>query len=345
MNKIAVLVVDDSAFMRRLIAELINEDSRMHVIGTARDGQDALKKVKELKPDVITLDVNLPDMTGLDVLNQLMASKPIPTIMLSSLTDRGASITVEAMALGAVGFIPKPSGEISLDLYKIKSELIEKIVEASQSHVYDMIDHSKETRKLPNIVKNNKVKLVCIGASTGGPRALRSVITKLPASLPVPVVVVQHMPETFTKSFAQKLNQWSSITVKEASHGEVLRNGMVYIAPGGHQTRVKSVGQTLAFHVDRSPIVRGLRPSFDVLLASVTESQIDDVLTVTLTGMGTDGARGLTELKQVSHVHAIAESEKTAVIFGMPKAAIKTGLIDETLDLNNISAAIINHIG
>lgn len=338
-------MVDDSAFMRKLISEIINEDPRMTVIATARDGYDALKKVAQLHPDVITLDVALPQLTGIEVLKRVMAEHPTPTIMLSSVTDKGAAITIEAMALGAVGFITKPSGEISLDLYKVKEALIAKIMEAAASHVGKRVEPNMAQEPLLSPSINQQVKLICIGTSTGGPRALRAVISKLPQHLHVPIVVVQHMPATFTKSFADKLNQWALLSVKEAQHGELLHNGTVYIAPGGYHTKIKKVGRSMAFIVDQSPIVRGLRPSYDLLLESVADSGIGGVVTVTLTGMGSDGARGLAHLKrECQDVYSIAEAEETAVIFGMPKAAIKTGYIDAILNLEQIPSAMIDQI-
>jgi len=346
MEPIRVLVVDDSVFMRKLISEMINEDPRMMVVSTARDGEDALEKIKVFLPDVVTLDVNLPKLNGFEVIKHVMAEQPVPIILLSGLTAKGADVTIEAMALGAVDFVAKPSGEISLDIHKVKESLLQKIVNAGSYAVRQAIN-IPEDRVAPPLVgsqKNTCLNLICIGSSTGGPKALRTVLSQFPEDLSIPVIVVQHMPPLFTHSLAQKLNEWSSVTVKEAAHGELLQKGTIYIAPGGLQTRIQTVGRSLAFHIDDSPAVRGLRPCYNVLLTSVAEHKIDHVLTVTLTGMGVDGADGLKALKNVSHVYAIAESEATATIFGMPRAAIQTGLVDEIVNLDEISSSVIKQI-
>lgn len=350
MNTIKVLVVDDSAFMRRLITSILSEDERIEVVGTARNGEDCLEKIKQLKPDVVTLDVEMPIMTGLEALQIIMKEMPLPVIMLSSTTKEGAENTLLAFQYGAYDFIPKPSGSNFLDLYKVKEELIQKIIEAKlvnisrlkttlpQHGVKEVEDSS------PLIQVKQKNKIVMIGTSTGGPRALQQVIPKLPKNFNAPVLIVQHMPPGFTKSLAERLNTISRIRVKEAENGEILQKGTAYIAPGGYHLKIRKVGKSLAAQVDQSPIVRGHRPSVDVLLQSASQLVDYEKIIAILTGMGSDGSIGLAQLKRTGNVFAIAESEETAVINGMPKAAISTGCIDEVVALPQIAERILNYV-
>ncbi|MFJ7976420.1 chemotaxis response regulator protein-glutamate methylesterase [Peribacillus sp. NPDC096379] len=364
MSKIKVLIVDDSAFMRKLISEFLAEDSRIEVIGTARNGRDAINKIEKEKPDVITLDVEMPIMDGLCALQIIMKQTPTAVIMLSSTTKEGAENTLNAMEMGAIDFIAKPSGAISLDLYKIKTDLINKIVAASKANVSKL---QKNTLNIENIQGNsenyskielvhdrnlspqisekapNEKKIIVIGTSTGGPRALQTVLTQLPPNIEAPILVVQHMPPSFTKSLANRLNTLSEITVKEAEDGEILKKGTAYIAQGGYHLKIKKVGTSLAIHVDQSPLRNGHRPSVDVLFESV--SQINDVekVAVVMTGMGMDGANGLIALSKSGKLSAIAESEKTSIVFGMPKAAIATNVINKIVDVEDIAKAIVNY--
>ncbi|MGV3488262.1 MAG: protein-glutamate methylesterase/protein-glutamine glutaminase [Tuberibacillus sp.] len=346
MEPIKVMVVDDSAFMRKLLSDFINDDPELHVIGIARSGNDALSKIEKWQPDVVTLDVELPDISGLTVLKKIMARYPVPVVMVSSLTQRGTQTTIDAMTQGAVDFVAKPSGVISPDLHKVKEELITKIKAAAKANVRlptcldaGIGEHNPEEfhDDTPQIQK-----LICIGSSTGGPRALQTVIKGLPKSLQAPVLVVQHLPPSFTATLAERLNAISTCFVKEAEDGEVLQNGTVYIAPGGYHMRLRKHGQTFAVSLDESPPVHGLRPAFDVLLHSLAQIGGVDLVLAFLTGMGSDGAEGLIDIHKQSQCYAIAESEETAVIFGMPKAAIRTGLVDAVLPLQEIAQAIVS---
>lgn len=347
MKSIKVLVVDDSAFMRKLLTDFINDDPNLHVVGAARNGRDALNKVKKWNPDVVTLDVELPDMGGLDVLKQLMLDNPIPVVMVSSLTQSGAHTTFEAMNIGAIDFVAKPSGVISLDLHKIKDELILKIKAAANANVKRLHNNGQQIVPEMRHIKSNiqgLSRLVCIGSSTGGPRALQTVIQGLPKDLQSPVFIVQHLPAPFTTTLAERLDAMSKNHVKEAENGEIIQNGLIYLAPGGFHMKVKPKGSSLVINLEDSQAVHGVKPAFDVLLKSLADIGGLELVIAVLTGMGSDGADGLLAVQQHSHVHAIAESEESAVIFGMPKAAIQTGVVNSILPLDQIALAIVNQL-
>ncbi|THE14488.1 chemotaxis response regulator protein-glutamate methylesterase [Bacillus timonensis] len=352
MDKINVLIVDDSAFMRKLIANFLQEDSRIHVVGTARNGMDALDKIKKLNPDVVTLDIEMPEMNGIEALQRIMNESPRPVVMLSSTTKEGAENTLLAIQNGAVDFIQKPSGSISIDLHLIKNELVTKVLQAGRVNIALLkkplkiqenntsrnIDYSKIELE-PN---RNIKKIVCIGTSTGGPRALQQVLPRFPKKYPAPIVIVQHMPAGFTKSLATRLNSLCEITVKEAENGEVLKAGIAYIAPGGHHMKIKKIGTSLAVNVDESEIRNGHRPSVDVLFESISDIKGIQKISVIMTGMGTDGSYGLKKLKETGQAVAIAESQETSIVFGMPKSAIETHLVDRVEKLEEIADTIIN---
>jgi two-component system, chemotaxis family, protein-glutamate methylesterase/glutaminase len=359
MSKIKVLIVDDSAFMRKLIQDFLTEDPRMTVVGTARDGEDAIKKVKELEPDVVTLDVEMPILNGIEALKRIMAEKPTPVVMLSSTTKEGAENTILAIQYGATDFITKPSGAISLDLHKVKQELVEKVLSASKANIKQLVktnsqekntvkehnDYSKiEPSKKYHLNTLSGKKLVSIGTSTGGPRALQQVITKLPKSIDAPVLVVQHMPAGFTKSLAVRLDSLSEVHVKEAEDGDILQKGTVYIAPGGYHLKIKWLGSNLAIQLDQSAPRNGHRPAVDVMFESCSELSQYAKIAVIMTGMGSDGTKGLIKLKESGNVVAIAESEETSIVFGMPKAAIATKLVDEVKNVDNIAETIMKYV-
>lgn len=360
MDKVSVLVVDDSAFMRKLISDFLNEAEDIDVIGTARNGQDGIKKVELLNPDVVTMDVEMPEMNGLEALKKIMVLFPRPVIMLSSTTKEGAENTIQSLEYGAFDFISKPSGAISLDLYKIKEELIEKVKLANLANFnklqikknnplsekeYSKIDlhRDKRTTFIDKISQGEQ--LVCIGTSTGGPRALQHVLPKLPANINAPIFIVQHMPPGFTQSLANRLNSISAITVKEAENGELVQKGVAYIAPGGSHLKVRQNSRsTLTINIDQSEIRNGHRPSVDVMFESISELKNYHKVAVIMTGMGTDGTNGLKKLKSTGIVKAISESEQTAVVYGMPKAVIATHLVDKVDLVEDIASSIVNYI-
>ncbi|ATA59560.1 Chemotaxis response regulator protein-glutamate methylesterase [Geobacillus stearothermophilus] len=340
MKTIKVLVVDDSAFMRKWISDFLSEHPRLEVVGTARNGQEALDKIALLRPDVVTLDVEMPVMNGLETLRRIMHKQPLPVVMVSSTTREGAENTITAMQYGAVDFVAKPSGPISLDLYKVKDELIRKVLHASEANV-----RALAARRPPAQTARSQKTVVAIGTSTGGPRALETVLTQLPPDFAAPVVIVQHMPKGFTKSLADRLNALAAITIKEAEDGELLRNGTAYIAPGGVHLAVDEENGMLKARFDESPPRAGHRPAVDVLFESLAAIRCCRKIAVIMTGMGSDGTAGVKKLKESGNTKAIAEARETAVIFGMPRAAIEAGVVDVIVPLDSMAAAIVQLIG
>jgi two-component system, chemotaxis family, protein-glutamate methylesterase/glutaminase len=346
--------------MRKLITDFLSEHEQIEVIGTARNGEDALKKIQTLQPDVVTLDVEMPVMNGLEALKKIMEEHPLPVLMLSSTTAEGAKNTVLAMQYGAFDFITKPSGTISLDLHLIKDELIKKVLAAGQINEKTLKKLSDSNTKKEEIEKRQPMpkpvhtqrsvnwkspsnKIVVIGTSTGGPRALQQVLTVLPKDFPAPVLIVQHMPPGFTRSLALRLDSLCQIHVKEAEDGEIIQNGTAYIAPGGYHMTVKKVGSATAIQLLQTPPKNGHRPSVDVMFESVSHLDQFDKIAVIMTGMGSDGKEGLISLKQRGEVIAIAESEESCIVFGMPKAAIQTNLVNHVEEVNQIAYTILKY--
>lgn len=355
MDRIRVVVVDDSLFMRKWIANMLESDPRIEVTGTASNGFEALEKISSLKPDVVTMDIEMPGLNGLEVLKTIMEKMPLPVIMLSSTTREGAEQTIRAMEWGAFDFIQKPSGNLSLDLYKIKEDLIEKVVRARSANlnVYLKTAARKQAGVSRTIqaekasgasLSGRKNKIVLVGASTGGPKALQELLINFSAEFPAPILIVQHMPAGFTKSLAERLNDVCEIPVKEAEHGELLRNGTAYIAPGGKHMEVRKLGKSLACLLSEEAPVSGHRPSVDCLFHSASMLSGIEKIAVILTGMGSDGSQGLIALKRAGDTYAIAESEETAVIYGMPKSAIQTGFIDQVAPLNEIPGILMKKV-
>ncbi len=356
-----VLIIDDSAFMRKMIGDLLEQDERIRVVGKARNGADGVEQIKNLNPDVVTLDVEMPVMDGLEALKIIMRQCPTPVIMVSSTTQKGAETTMEAMNIGAFDFISKPSGPISLDIHKVQKLLIEKVISASSTQISKLKTVFSQAPPLDNTIvdriqkqENNKTPMpvaedldrtiVAIGTSTGGPRALQKILTQLPANFPYPILIVQHMPPGFTKSLSSRLASLSAIQVKEAEDGEILNKGIAYVAPGGYHLKVARSGSLVVVLLDdKSEALNGHRPSVDALFYSLAALQRVNVLSVVLTGMGADGAKGLIQLKQRGNTVAIAESEQTAVVYGMPKAAIAEKVVDHIIPLDEVTTAILSY--
>lgn len=365
-------MVDDSAFMRKLISDFFDGNPKIEVVGTARNGKDAITKIQTLQPDVVTLDVEMPELNGLDALKEIMRVSPVPVIMLSSTTLQGAENALIAIEYGAVDFVAKPSGTISIDLHKIKEELVHKVehaahvsvsklrkpkIDLQQSFIQKkstfndkLFNHKLTTVGTPIAAENRfskatKKKIVLIGTSTGGPRALQEVITKIPSSIKAPILIVQHMPAGFTKSLADRLNNLSHIKVKEAEKGDILQDGVAYIAPGGSHLKLEKHGASYELVLDQQePPRSGHRPSVDVLFESVSKISDFDKIAVIMTGMGSDGSKGLIELKQSGNVMVIAESEKTCIVYGMPKAAVETQLVNEVVEVDKIAETIMKYL-
>lgn len=371
-SKSKLLVVDDSAFMRKLISDFFDGNPKIEVVGTARNGKDAITKIQTLQPDVVTMDVEMPELNGLDALKEIMRVSPVPVIMLSSTTLQGAENALIAIEYGAVDFVAKPSGTISIDLHKIKEELVHKVehaahvsvsklrkpkIDLQQSFIQKkstfndkLFNHKLTTVGTPIAAENRfnkatKKKIILIGTSTGGPRALQEVITKIPSSIKAPILIVQHMPAGFTKSLADRLNNLSHIKVKEAEKGDILQDGVAYIAPGGSHLKLEKHGASYELVLDQQePPRSGHRPSVDVLFESVSKISDFDKIAVIMTGMGSDGSKGLIELKQSGNVMAIAESEKTCILYGMPKAAVETQLVNEVVEVDKIAETIMKYL-
>ncbi|MEA3351936.1 MAG: chemotaxis response regulator protein-glutamate methylesterase [Chloroflexota bacterium] len=344
---IDVLVVDDSPLMQRLITKLLESDTSIRVVSTAADGYEAIEKVKCIRPDVLTLDIEMPRLDGLDALQHIMKHTPTPIIILSGAMERDAAM--QALEMGAVDFVAKPSGIISIDLYKIREKLIKKVKLATLVNPKCITgDTGPVIIPTPTLIPPKNITLgnqwlIAIGASTGGPRALNKIISGLPPDLPASMLIVQHMPANFTKSFAQRLNNHSPLHVTEATHGQRITSGVVYIAPGGVHTAIAKKNHHLVINIQDTPPVNSVRPSADVLMNSIVKLQWPRLIGILLTGMGNDGADGLAKIKAAGG-HTIAQDKDSSTIFGMPKAAIQRGVVDETLPLNQIPSAIIKLI-
>jgi two-component system chemotaxis response regulator CheB len=361
MSKIKVLVVDDSAFMRKVIKDLLQSDANLEVIGTARNGQHALDQLPNLQPDVVTLDVEMPILDGLDTLKEIVEKYKIPVIMLSSTTSEGTENTLIALERGAFDFVAKPSGSISLDLHKVQSDLIQKVKLAHQSRNHST-NSSKPTKtvtkleKPPTPYKNSGLvppstpllrkestglrHLILIGTSTGGPKALQKLLISLPQINNAAIFIVQHMPPSFTKSLAKRLNQLTPHDVVEAQDGELIRGGHVYIAPGGFHMTVKTIQSKLAVYLHQEPPRGGHRPSVDVMFESFMDVKGYELTALILTGMGKDGTEGLRKLTRRRQVYAVAEDESTCVVYGMPRSVIEAQLIDEIAPLDKVHTVL-----
>ncbi|PAV30019.1 chemotaxis response regulator protein-glutamate methylesterase [Virgibacillus profundi] len=343
MCPIRVIVIDDSAFMRKVIQDILDSDHRIQVIGTARNGEDGLRKVRKLKPDVVTLDIHMPVMDGITALKEIMKNNPLPVVMLSSISEEGKEKTVQAISNGAVDFITKPSGPISLDITTIKQEIISKVLTAAEVKMntsYQAEDiHTSRTASRRSHVKT----VVAIGTSTGGPRALQAVLTALPADFNAPILIVQHMPAGFTKSLAVRLNLIAPIRVKEAEHGETLKDNTAYIAPGNYHMLAKSDGNSIVIELNKDSPLYGHRPAVDLVFKSVGDLKNRNKIAVILTGMGSDGSEGIKYLRKTDpNTVVIAETEETSIVYGMPKAAVKTKCVNYVVPLNQVSETISN---
>lgn len=343
-GKIRVLVVDDSALMRQFISDILKSDPRIEVAGTARDGKDALAQIQTLNPDIVTMDVEMPNMDGLKALEEIMKTKPLPVIMVSSLTQSGAETTMRALALGCVDFIGKPSGTISLNIRDIGQELINKVIAASTAKVVSRQSLFGAPKAAPRTfappVNMGRIDIVAIASSTGGPMALSELMPKLPKKFPVPIVITQHMPKEFTPSFAKRLNDTSEIEVVEGFDGLSLRPGRAVVAPGGSHLIVKRRAGAAVCALSDAPPVLSVKPAANIMFLSVADEYGGNVLCIILTGMGRDGTDGAVALKRKG-AYVIAESQKTCVVYGMPKAAVDAGVVDEILPLNEIPDAMV----
>lgn len=412
MNAHRVLVVDDSAFMRKIICDIITADSQFEVVATAKNGKEAVEATEKWKPDVITMDLEMPEMNGLEALSYIMEIHPTPIIMLSSISDDGTRETIRALQNGAFDFIRKPAGSLSPDIHTVGEQLLEKLRVAVLTKrssqllklpdkligkvIRQQINHElpqkpsvapkvnnqviDKVEAMPIPISINKVAsnplpskypvfeplnkkepdglrtkekwkqistfrhLITIGTSTGGPRALYEVITSLPADLPAPVLVVQHMPPRFTRSLAQRLDAFSSVPVTEAVNGERVYAGMVYIAPGGYHLELAKDSLGYYILLTLEPPRSGHRPSVDVMFESCVPFTELHRHAVIMTGMGSDGAKGMKALNDSGAVSAIAEAEESCVVYGMPRSAVETGAAKSVVPLRQIASVLIQAV-
>lgn len=342
-EKIKVLVVDDSTVMRKLISDILKNDPQIEVIDTAKTGKEAIEKAKNLKPDVITLDIEMPEMDGITALKILRKEVPqTKVIMFSSLTQEGAKATIESLALGAYDFVPKPSTKSFLEsVKKIEQDLIPKIKSVVPLKKIKLI--YKPIQITPKI-KKGIYKVCGIGVSTGGPQTLLKILPKLPPNFPAPILIVQHMPPLFTKQLAERLNSLSRLRVKEAEEGEFVKDGVVYIAPGDYHMKIKKENSLIKIKLHQGPPRNFCRPSVDELFESLAEVYNGKTLALILTGMGNDGKEGAKKIKEKGGV-VLAQDAESSVVFGMPKAVIEEGLADEVINLSRISERLKDLFG
>ncbi|NIF21715.1 protein-glutamate methylesterase/protein-glutamine glutaminase [Candidatus Pantoea multigeneris] len=341
MSKITVMCVDDSALMRQLMTEIINSHPDMEMVATAPDPLAARDLIKQFNPQVLTLDVEMPRMDGLDFLEKLMRLRPMPVVMVSSLTGKGSEVTLRALELGAVDFVTKPQLGIREGMLAYSQMIADKIRAASRARL-----HPRSPASVPPVIKAGPLlsseKLIAVGSSTGGTEAIRHLLQPLPATSPA-LMITQHMPPGFTRSFAERLNKLCQITVKEAEEGERILPGHAYIAPGALHMELGRSGANYVVRLNDGPAVNRHKPSVDVLFRSVALHAGRNAVGVILTGMGNDGAAGMLDLHRAG-AWTIAQSEKTCVVFGMPREAIAFGGVSEVLDLGEISQRMLAKI-
>lgn len=343
-EKITVLIVDDSALVRQLLVDMISQDDELEVAGVARDGVEAIKLTVELDPDVVTMDIHMPEMDGLAALEYIMKKSPRPVVMLSALVKKGAAPTLRALELGAVDFIAKPT-QFPTSVNEVREDVLNKIKAAAHSRAREIWERARKA-KPPKKVKMKRApvgagRLVVMGASAGGPRALAEIIPSLPEEMPASLVIVQHMPEPFTGSFAERLNSKANIDVREAEQGDELEPGLGFVVPGGQDLVFEKIGGDKV-RVKLLPTVarHGASPVIDVTMESAAQVFGARTIGVLLSGMGSDGAMGLGMIRDAGG-ETIAQNEETCLVFGMPKAAIERKLVSEVLPLDKIAEAVV----
>ncbi|KUI98801.1 protein-glutamate methylesterase/protein-glutamine glutaminase [Vibrio sp. MEBiC08052] len=366
---IRVLVVDDSSFFRRRVSEIINSESRLEVIDVAINGREAVEKAKSLNPDVITMDVEMPVLDGISAVREIMADNPTPILMFSSLTHDGAKATLDALDAGAMDFLPKKFEDIARNRDEAVTLLQQRVLEIARKKAYlrrvsplasrsnttvsPSTQTGRVTRPLSGGVSSvpirfkasgKRYQLTAIGTSTGGPVALQKILVKLPANYPHPILLIQHMPATFTAAFASRLDSLCQISVKEAADGDVLRSGVAYLAPGGKQMMVEGRPGTAKIRILDGGERMNYKPCVDVTFGSASKIYADKVLSIVLTGMGADGREGARMLKQAGAT-IWAQDEESCVVYGMPQAVAKAGISSESLPLERIAERILVEVG
>ncbi len=345
-----ILVVDDSALMRRIICDIINSDENFQATDFCRDGLEAYERLKVKSYDGVVLDVNMPRMDGLQLLDRLQKEGiKARVVMVSTLTTKDAEVTILAMERGAIDFVTKPNNVIEAKGEAFKKQLLSVLTAVYDTQVFKRttVTSRKPTGPVNHIKPTSTDrKLVALACSTGGPKALQSVIPYLPKNLDAPVVLVQHMPAGFTKSMANRLNELSEVSVKEAQEGDVLEKGHVYVAPGGkHMEVVKMRDGTHKIKLNDMPPIGGLRPCANIMYDSLSKTDYDEIICTVLTGMGADGTNGILSLNRTKPIHVIAQDAQTCVVYGMPRAIAEAGMVDEVVPLEQVAKTITKNVG
>ncbi|MCK8108122.1 chemotaxis response regulator protein-glutamate methylesterase [Pseudoalteromonas sp. 2CM41L] len=337
---VKVLIIDDSPLIRRLLSEILSQASDIEVVGCAEDPYQAREMIKLLNPDVLTLDVEMPKMDGISFLRNLMRLRPMPVVMISTLTQQGSPITLEALELGAVDFIAKPTVNVKQQMSQYAYVVQQKVRVAAGARVRSFKKVSTVSEPLPSNAQFLLNKVIAIGASTGGTEAIKEVLIKMPTNCPA-IVITQHIPPVFSTSFAQRMDRTCAINVKEAQHGDKLTAGWAYIAPGGLHLSIKERGASLYCELDDSEPVNRHKPAVDVLFNSLLECGAKNIVAALLTGMGSDGAKGLLSIKQAGG-YTIAQDEFSSVVWGMPKAAVDLGAAHEIVALDKVTQRLLH---
>lgn len=346
-----VLIVDDSAYMRKVLEELIRTDPKLEVVGQAKDGREAITMAQSLQPDVLTMDINMPRMDGLEATQHIMTQNPRPILIVSSESRQGAASALRALELGAIDFVTKPSSAIDLDMKNVRDELLGKLKMAAKVRVvrtaarHDLSAAVESKSQAPSTkdmgISEARLSLVVIAASTGGPATLMRLMPRFPKDFPAAVVLIQHMPATFTSQLSLQLTEVAAIRVKEAEANEALRPGTFYVCPGSHHLRISLTGRV---KLDDGPRISGYRPCADIAFESAAAYGGANVVGVVLTGMGNDGARGVQAVKS-ARGSVLAQDEASSVIFGMPAEAIRTGAVDQVVGIDEMYPAIEKYVG
>ena len=345
MGQIRVLVVDDSAFMRRIIKEMLNADPQIEVIDTARNGIEGVEKALSLDPDVITMDIEMPGMNGLEAIEEIMKHRRIPIIVFSSLSSEGAEVTLEALDKGAADYVCKNISRSVLDVMQMKKDLVGKVKAVVRTFEKDKRDDgtaSQQDSQLANVIEHHgKIELITIGASTGGPKALQEILPAIPAEIESAIVVTIHMPPDFTRAFADRLNRVCKLPVREAEDGEKLKQGCVLVSPGGIHTKIRRNGFAGGYvKIDSNPYDAIYKPCIDITMKTAAECYRDHVMGVILTGMGHDGTEGIRAIKKNGGI-SVVQDELSCTVYGMPRSVVEAGLADRVVPLKKIPQEIM----